>query len=183
MISRMRVPLGFVAAAIFVVFAHISSWQRASVGLLVAFLGLLLRGWAAGYLEKGKKLAQDGPYVIWRHPLYAGSFFLALGFCVAGTGSAHMIPDAILWVVFLLLFVWIYPLRIKDEEQKLETHFGDAWREFTSKNHRFFPRIPQKRRDDADGFLWARYIKNKEYKACMGFLLGVAVLVVKGLYF
>jgi protein-S-isoprenylcysteine O-methyltransferase Ste14 len=172
MISRMRVPLGFVAAAIFVVFAHISSWQRASVGLLVAFLGLLLRGWAAGYLEKGKKLAQDGPYVIWRHPLYAGSFFLALGFCVAGTGSAHMIPDAILWVVFLLLFVWIYPLRIKDEEQKLETHFGDAWREFTSKNHRFFPRIPQKRRDDADGFLWADTLRIRNIKLVWVFCWG-----------
>ncbi len=183
MISRLRVFLGFMAGVLFVIFSHVASWERAIVGIGVALVGLFLRGWAAGYLEKGKRLAQDGPYAIWRHPLYAGSFFLALGFCVAGTGSAHLFPDAVLWVVFLLLFVWIYPLRIKDEEQTLETHFGDAWREFTSKNHRFFPRIPQKRREDADGFVWARYTGNKEYNAMLGFLLGVAVLVVKGIYF
>jgi protein-S-isoprenylcysteine O-methyltransferase Ste14 len=158
----------------------VASWPRAGVGLAVALAGLLLRGWAAGYLEKGKRLAQDGPYAWVRHPLYAGSFLMALGFCVAGTGAGR-IPSAVLWGVFLFLFVWIYPRRIKQEEESLEKYFGDAWRAFTAGNRRFLPRCSPLRRDKPDAFLWARYLKNREYNAAVGWLAGAAVVIVKGI--
>ena len=180
MIARWRVFMGFVAGAAFLVFSHVAGTPRAVGGLGVAFLGLLLRGWAAGYLEKGKRLAQDGPYAWVRHPLYAGSFLMALGFCIAGTGVVPA-ASAILWAVFLLLFGWIYPQRIKGEEQFLEQHFGDAWRSFTARNKRFLPSLTPFRRADADHFQWARYMKNKEYNAAVGWAAGVAVVCVKGI--
>jgi protein-S-isoprenylcysteine O-methyltransferase Ste14 len=179
-IARWRVFMGFVAGGAFLLLSHVSSWPRASAGVLISLLGLLLRGWAAGYLEKGKRLAQDGPYAWVRHPLYAGSFLMAFGFCLAGTG---VVPRAsvILWSIFLFLFGWIYPRRIVTEELNLEKYFGDAWRSFTARNKRFLPRLRPTRRTDADHFLWARYLKNKEYNAAVGWAAGTAVVIAKGL--
>jgi protein-S-isoprenylcysteine O-methyltransferase Ste14 len=179
-IARWRVFMGFLAGVAFLFLSHVPGTPRAVAGLLVSFLGLLLRGWAAGYLEKGKRLAQDGPYAWVRHPLYSGSFLMAVGFCIAGTGVVP-VASVSLWVIFLFLFGWIYPQRIKGEEQSLEKYFGDAWRVFTARNHRFLPSAHPFRRVDADRFLWSRYLKNKEYNAAIGWSAGVAVIVVKGI--
>lgn len=179
MIARWRVFLGFVAGFLFILLAHPGGWVRTVLGLLVGLAGLALRGWAAGFLEKGKRLAQDGPYAVFRHPLYTGSFLAALGFMVAGTGSDRWIHAVFLWTVFLVLFGWIYPRRIVEEEATLAQHFGDAWRAFTGRNRRFLPTWPPFRRPDADRFDWARYKKNKEFNAAMGGLAGLAVIVVK----
>lgn len=173
--------MGFLAGVVFLLVSHVSSAPRAAFGVTVALVGLLLRGWAAGYLEKGKRLAQDGPYSWVRHPLYAGSFLMALGFCLAGTGVVP-VASGVLWGVFVLLFGFIYPSRIKTEEKALEGYFGDAWRTFTARNHRFLPSVRPFRRPDADVFQWARYRKNKEYNAAIGWAAGVVVLVVKGFF-
>lgn len=180
MIARWRVFLGFLAGLAFLLVSHVANWPRATAGLLIAFLGLMLRGWAAGYLEKGKRLAQDGPYSWVRHPLYAGSFLMALGFCLAGTGVV-LTASVILWAIFLFLFGWIYPKRIVEEEQTLEKYFGDAWRALTGRNRRFLPSLHPFRRENADRFQWSRYLKNKEYNAAVGWAAGTAVVLVKGL--
>jgi protein-S-isoprenylcysteine O-methyltransferase Ste14 len=179
-IARWRVFMGFLAGAAFLFLSHVSGTPRLMTGLAVSLAGLLLRGWAAGYLEKGKRLAQDGPYAWVRHPLYTGSFFMALGFCLAGTGVVFT-ASVILWAIFLLLFGWVYPQRIVVEEQTLEKYFGDAWRTFTRRNRRFLPNLSPFRRDNPDHFQWARYLKNKEYNAAIGWSAGVAVLAVKGI--
>lgn len=181
MISRFRVFLGFMAGLLFVLLSHVGTWPRAAFGLALAFAGLLLRGRAAGYLEKGKRLAQDGPYAWVRHPLYAGSFLMALGFTVAGTTGAWPVHGWILWAVFLFLFLWIYPRRIAEEEATLEKYFGDAWRSFTAGNHRFLPRWRPVRRDNPDRFDWARYRRNREHNAAVGWVAGFLVLLIKGL--
>lgn len=179
MMSRFRVFFGFLAGGLFVWMSHPAPAARLWAGLSAAFLGVLLRGWAAGYLEKGKKLAQDGPYAFLRHPLYDGSFLIALGLAVAGTNADYEIHAGILAGVFLLLFVGLYPLHIRREEAILEGIFGDSWRAFVARSHRFLPSFPPFRRPDADAFSWARYIKNREYQAALGFLAGVGVLLWK----
>ncbi len=179
MIGRWRVFFGFVAGFLFLFLSHAASWPRVWAGLALSFIGLLVRAWAAGYLEKGKRLAQDGPYSFIRHPLYAGSFLLALGFCVAGTGSFRTWHGAVLWVVFVVLFFGVYPKRIREEEATLEAHFGDPWREFVRLRKRFLPRLSPVRRDNPDTFVLARYIKNTEYNAFIGWLAGVAVILFK----
>ncbi|MBI4397321.1 MAG: isoprenylcysteine carboxylmethyltransferase family protein [Elusimicrobia bacterium] len=177
--GRWRVTMGFAAGLLYAWLAHVASWPRLAAGMGIAFLGLLLRGWAAGYLEKGKRLAQDGPYAVWRHPLYTGSFFLAVGFTVAGTGSGRFLHGAVIWTVFVLLFCWIYPRRIREEEASLEKYFGDAWRDFVRNNHRFLPKLSPSRRTEPDSFQWARYKKNREYNAFLGWLLGLGILSAK----
>jgi len=180
--GRWRVPLGFAAGALFAFLADVYSWPRFGVGVGLGFLGLLLRASAAGYLEKGKRLAQDGPYSWFRHPLYMGSILMALGFVLAGTGVQPARSIA-LWTAFVLLFGWVYPRRIREEENTLEQHFGDPWRAFVARNHRFLPTFKRVPRETPDHFLWARYSKNKEYQAAIGYAAGVGLLLVKGLMF
>ena len=177
--GRWRVPLGFAAGALYAVFAHAPGRLRMAAGLGIALSGLWLRAWAAGYLEKGRRLAQDGPYAFWRHPLYAGSFLLALGFSVAGTGPERPGSGLWVWMVFLLLFLGVYPRRIREEEESLERYFGDAWRSYHQRTHRFFPRFSPLRRENPDRFLWSRYRKNKEYNALLGWLVGAGVIFFK----
>ena len=85
---------------------------------------------------------------------------MALGFCIAGTGVVP-VASVILWAVFLFLFGWIYPQRIKGEEQSLEQYFGDAWRSFTARNQRFLPSLKPFRRADAEMYADKHTHKNR----------------------
>lgn len=179
MIGRWRVFMGFMAAGLYAFLARPASAALVVGGALLAVAGLALRAWAAGYLEKGRRLAQDGPYAWVRHPLYAGSFLLALGFCLAGTDPAVPGRAALLWGVFFFLFFWVYPRRIREEEATLQNTFGDAWRAFTARNRRFLPRLVPFRRAGPDVFLWSRYRKNREHNALLGGLFGAVLLLIK----
>ena len=179
MIGRFRVFFGFLAGLLFAWMCHPAPLPRLAAGLAVALAGLLLRGWSAGYLEKGRRLAQDGPYALLRHPLYAGSFLLGLGFVIAGTHRYYEIHAFVVAVAFLALFFGVYPRRIVEEEATLEKTFGDGWRAFTARNSRFLPSLHPFRRDDPDVFSWPLYRKNREYQAALGWLAGAAVLILK----
>ena len=49
------------------------SWTSLAVGIPVSMLGLAIRAWAAGHLEKNLALAESGPYAHVRNPLYIGT--------------------------------------------------------------------------------------------------------------
>src|ERR1700744_1186909 len=83
---RIRVPLGFVVAAVFVVFAA-PSWHTLAWSLLLVVPGVWLRGYAAGYVKKNAELTVTGPYAFTRNPLYLGSMGIAFGFAVAAGGG------------------------------------------------------------------------------------------------
>src|SRR3974390_1603273 len=82
---RIRVPLGFLAAALYM----FSLWQDAPRPAAVAWSlalvlpGLWLRGYASGYVKKNRELTVTGPYAYTRNPLYLGSMLIAAGFAVA----------------------------------------------------------------------------------------------------
>src|ERR1700753_3769049 len=83
LIRRVRVPLGFVFAAVFLWRARPSLLSLA-LSLILVIPGLWLRGYAAGYVKKNSELTQTGPYAYTRNPLYLGSMGIAFGFAVAG---------------------------------------------------------------------------------------------------
>ena len=87
-----------------------------AVGLPVSALGLLLRGWATGHVEKNIRLAESGPYAYVRNPLYLGTLLVAAGFAIA----SRRWPLAVL---FGIVFVFIYLPAIELEEQHLRTLF------------------------------------------------------------
>ena len=79
---RIRVPLGFVFAVVYVWLARPSRMSILTGGLLV-LPGLLLRGLASGHVKKNEQLTTSGPYAYTRNPLYLGSLLLAAGFSIA----------------------------------------------------------------------------------------------------
>jgi protein-S-isoprenylcysteine O-methyltransferase Ste14 len=171
---RVRVPLGFVVAAIFLVFAR-PSWHTLAWSLLLVVPGLWLRGYAAGYVKKNAELTRTGPYAYTRNPLYLGSMGIAAGFAV-GAGQ--------LWLGLLLvvMFLAIYVPTILSEEAFLRGAFP-SFDEYAQKVPRLLPRATAARFADADAgggrFSAERYQHHREYNASMGAVAIYAALVLR----
>jgi protein-S-isoprenylcysteine O-methyltransferase Ste14 len=169
-VARLRVPAGFLLVAAFL---YLASPDPASlaVGAPVAFAGLLLRAWAAGHLEKNRRLAVDGPYTHVRNPLYLGTLTVALGFVIAARRWE-------LGVIFAAVFGGVYLPVIELEEQ----HLRELFPEYSDYAQRVPALLPRWRRGSNGGrFSWRLYRVNQEYQAAVGFLAGLAVLVWKAL--
>lgn len=155
-----------------------------AAGGSLALAGLALRGWAAGVIRKEKELSTAGPYAHTRNPLYLGSFLLGLGVVAAG-GRWVFLP------LFLGFFVAVYGRTMKQEEELLESLFGDAYREYAHRVPLFLPRptawAPETASPDAPspaqgGFSLSRYRRNREYEAALGVAAGFAFLAAKMLW-
>jgi protein-S-isoprenylcysteine O-methyltransferase Ste14 len=102
-------------------------------GAALAMVGILFRLYASGYVMKNKELATTGPYALVRHPLYTGNILMLAGYCLA---NGQIWP----WVVGAA-FLWIwYPTAIEYEDRKLNMHFGESWREWSSRTPALVPR-------------------------------------------
>jgi protein-S-isoprenylcysteine O-methyltransferase Ste14 len=171
---RVRVPLGFVVAAVFLVFAH-PSWHTLAWSLLLVLPGLWLRGYAAGYVKKNAELTRTGPYAYTRNPLYLGSMGIAAGFAVAA-GQ--------LWLGLLLvvLFLAIYVPTILSEETFLRGAFP-FFDEYARRVPRLLPRLTAARFTDANAgggrFSAERYRHHREYNALMGAVAIYAALTLR----
>jgi len=142
-----------------------------SIGVPVAFGGLLLRAWAAGHLEKNRQLAVSGPYGYLRNPLYLGTLIVAFGFVVAARRWE-------LGVLFALVFGCIYLPVIELEEQHLRKLFP-SYEDYASRVPLLLPRL--RRPGNPRRFASRLYKVNQEYQAALGFLAGLAVLLWKAL--
>src|ERR1700728_2652242 len=129
---RVRVPLGFVVAAIFLVFAR-PSWHTLAWSLVLVVPGLCLRGYASGYVKKNAELTRTGPYAYTRNPLYLGSILIAFGFAVAAASW-------VILIVLAVLFAVIYLPTIRSEELYLREHFA-GFDEYAAKVPRLLPRL------------------------------------------
>jgi protein-S-isoprenylcysteine O-methyltransferase Ste14 len=177
---RIRVPLGFVAAAMYL----FELWRRAPQPAAVAWSlalvipGLWLRAYASGYVKKDRELTVTGPYAHTRNPLYLGSMLIAAGFAVA----------LMSWPVAVVLacgFALIYIPVIASEEQFLRSAF-DGFDDYCRQVPRLIPRLtagraarPQEDGRDAQqlepgskaGFSLKLYLKHREYNAAIGTVL------------
>ncbi len=169
---RWRVPLGYPVALACYWFARPTP-RWLAMGAAIAFVGVALRAAAAGHLRKGERVATSGPYAYTRNPLYLGSAWLAAGFLVA----SHS------WVAAAILaayFAGFYPVVMRREEQELRGRFGRAFEDYAARVPRFWPRLRPAATAEADAtrFSWALYRRNREYRAALGFLMGVALLAL-----
>ena len=139
------------------------------IGIPIAVLGLVLRGWAAGHLAKNEKLATGGPFAYVRNPLYAGTLVTALGIVVACRSIA-------LAIVFLVVFLLIYLPVIELEEQHLR-HLFPEFAAYAARIGRFVPR--RKWSGKSRPFSWSLYRKNQEYKAALGFAIALCWMAWK----
>ncbi len=168
LVARLRVPSGFLLVAAFAWLARPEPIALAA-GVSVSACGLLLRGWAAGHLEKNRQLARSGPYNWVRNPLYIGTLLVAAGLVV----SARRWELAI---VFGAVFLLIYLPVIELEEQHLRRLFPE-YAGYAAQVPKLLPRRPA--HPSTGRFRWAVYKKNQEYQALLGYLAGLAWLIWK----
>jgi protein-S-isoprenylcysteine O-methyltransferase Ste14 len=161
---RIRVPLGFVFAGVFLWLAR-PTWQTMLLSLLLVAPGVWLRAYAAGYVRKNAELTRTGPYAYTRNPLYLGSMMIAFGFAAAA-GS---------WVILIVLtalFAVIYVPTIQSEESYLREHFA-GFEEYAAKVPRLLPRLtaavfPGNENASGGRFSAVQWRHHREYNALMG---------------
>jgi len=177
---RIRVPLGFLTAAVFLIEVARRPSHPAAIAWSLALVvpGLALRAAASGTVNKNRELTVTGPYAYTRNPLYLGSALIAVGFAVA----------LMSWPVALLVvsgFSAIYAPVIASEERFLRATFA-RFDDYCRRVPRFIPRVTAARfPDEADsrsgsadgsraadgGFSFALYLKHREYNAALGAVL------------
>ncbi len=102
------------------------------IGIWFILAGMGIRFWAAGYIQKIRKLTTSGPYSFTRNPLYVGNFLMGLGFCV-------FVNNIILSLIYTALFIFFYAGTVKKEEILLEGLFGKDYVEYKQSVPAFIP--------------------------------------------
>ena len=171
---RIRVPLGFALAGIYIWLAR-PTWISIVVGLAAASPGIVLRALASGHVKKNAELTTTGPYRFTRNPLYLGSMVIGIGFGLASRSW---------WIALaiVLLFLAIYLPVIRSEEAYLRSQFPD-FEEFTRRVPRLFPRLWPAAAAGEGAFSMELYHKHREYNAILGAVGMMGILVLKVLFF
>jgi protein-S-isoprenylcysteine O-methyltransferase Ste14 len=172
-LQRLRVPLGFLFAIVFLVFARPTLWSIA-IGGGVALIGLGIRAWASGHIRKASVLAVSGPYAYTRNPLYVGSFILGLGFTMAA---------GVWWLalVFSALFVGIYLPVMRVEAEDMRRIFGEDFAEYEQNVPLLIPRFRVWKKTGIK-FDLQLYLKYREYRAAIGTFCALTFLAVKAYF-
>ena len=168
--QRIRVPLGFVFAVLFLVFAKPTPiWLL--VGVTIGLFGVAIRAWASGHIRKNQELTTTGPYAYTRNPLYIGSLIMGVGL---------MIASGVWWLVllFLILFLGIYLPVMNVESEELTEIFGEEYLEYSRRVPLFFPGFGFKP-DNGKKFEMSLYMRYREYRALVGYFSIALVLLAK----
>lgn len=167
---RIRVPLGFLFAVLYLWLAQPSS-RSMMLGTIWIVPGLLIRALASGHVRKNESLATSGPYAYTRNPLYLGSLLIGLGFAVAARSWG-------VGVALVVMFFAIYVPVIRDEEAFLRQTFPE-FEEYARRVPRMFPRLKRASGEDSAGFSVELYLKHREYNALLGAVGMMAVLILR----
>ena len=170
LVQRIRVPLGFLFAIVFLIFAT-PTWLTIAIGSVVVCVGVLIRAWASGHIRKAKTLAVSGPYGYTRNPLYLGSLILGLGFTVAA---------GVWWlaILFCILFLGIYLPVMRVEIGDMRRIFGAEFDEYERNVPLLIPRFTVWR-NTGEKFDFQLYSQYREYRAAIGAAVVVVILAIK----
>jgi protein-S-isoprenylcysteine O-methyltransferase Ste14 len=170
--KRIRVPLGFVFAVVYMWLAK-PTWSSIGLGGAIAAFGVWIRAMASGHVKKNEELTTTGLYAFSRNPLYLGSIVIALGFAVASLS---------VWVAAIIigLFVAIYVPVIRGEEIFLRSKFAN-YDDYARRVPRLVPSFTTKRNPGA-GFSSKLYMQHREYNAIIGTVAVLLALVAKILW-
>jgi protein-S-isoprenylcysteine O-methyltransferase Ste14 len=116
-------------------------------GVVVTLLGEALRMWGVHHIgvisrtrsDRLGPLIASGPFAILRNPLYVGNIALWVGFAL----TARLV-----WLapIILVLLGLEYHAIVRWEEQLLESRFGDAYRDYAARVHRWLPTFNRRER-------------------------------------
>lgn len=170
---RIRIPLGFAFAVLYLWLAR-PRWWSVAAGAAIAAAGLWLRAVAAGHVRKSAEITTSGPYAYTRNPLYLGSMIVAAGFALAARN---------LWVALILavLFATIYYPVIRWEEKYLNANFPE-FAAYSARVPRLFPKWSSKS-GPPNAFSRELYLKHREYNALIGTAVMLAALAIKLMWY
>ena len=167
-LARLRVALGFVIGALVFVLAR-PSQATVAVGMTLAACGEAIRFWAAGHLQKSREVTVSGPYRWTAHPLYLGSTIMGIGLAIA----CASVVVALLIGVYLATTV---TAAITSEEAYLRRMFGEQYDLY--RHGVALKRASGSRRR----FSLAQAMANREYRAVVGLVVAVLLLLLKARY-
>ena len=170
-LQRLRVPLGFLTAILFV-FGSRPTWRSLMIGLPIALCGVLIRAWASGHLRKNAELTVSGPYAHTRNPLYFGSFVMAIGCAVAG---GHLWLGLLLVGFFLLVYVPV----MEAEAAHMQSLFAQSYARWAASVPLFLPRLTPYASGTTRSFDPQQYLHHREYRAFFGLTIVLAFLFIK----
>ena len=111
------------------------------LGVLFCTVGYLLIFWsgltlgrqysAEVTIQKDHQLITTGPYHLIRHPRYLGILLVGFGY--------SLLFHSWLGLVFTATAKGLILFRIRDEEELMHKHFGNAWEEYCRQSWRLFP--------------------------------------------
>jgi protein-S-isoprenylcysteine O-methyltransferase Ste14 len=160
-LARLRVPLGFLCAVAAYWLARPTP-RSIWMGMSIAALGEVLRLWAAGHIEKGREVTRSGPYQFIAHPLYLGSAIMGGGFIVAARS----------WLAATVVVAYLgatLTAAMRTEEATLDARFEGEYAAYRAGVGARRPRP----------FSVARVMANREYRAVLGWLAAVGLLVLR----
>lgn len=171
--GSVRIAAAWLLAVPFLVFSRPTP-ALLLIGGAVAAVGLAIRGWAAGTVEKDRDLTTSGPYGHTRNPMYLGSFFIGVGLALTG-------GDWIWPVAFLVVFAAVYVPTMARERRDLSERFGASYVEYAEAVPGFVPRVRQvgDGRASVGSFEWSRYRRHREWEALLGVAAVMAVMAAK----
>jgi protein-S-isoprenylcysteine O-methyltransferase Ste14 len=171
--TKWRVRTGYLVAVAVLLLAHPTP-RSLLLGGLVGMVGLVFRGYAAGFLHKQEQLTTSGPYDHTRNPLYFGSALLTLAAAIA----THSLAASLLLLGYFAVF---YSVVMRREEEELRQRHGATFEAYARTVPLFFPRLGPLSAASGGSharFSWLQYKRNHEWQAAIGFLFLIAVLVL-----
>lgn len=174
---RIRVPLGFAFAALYVWLAR-PTFGSIVIGGAIAAVGVVIRALASGHVKKNAELTMTGPYAYSRNPLYVGSIVIGAGFAVAALNWWTVVGLAV-------LFLAIYIPVIRSEEAFLRSTFAN-FDDYCRRVPRFVgfvhgTEVPGGNQEGhvPGAFSRTLYLQHREYNAALGTLAMLMVLAAK----
>ena len=154
-------------------------------GVVLVILGIVLRGWGAGHLVKNERLTISGPYAHLRHPLYAGTLLVAVGFGLIAGGPFSLVLLALLLPWFFLIY---FPRKERIESLRLQDRYGSGYLTYRDSVRALVPAIrawrptPDSNSSEGPTRTWSRrrYIENNELGSLIALLAGLLIFGLRG---
>lgn len=166
-IGKYRLIYGYIMCAVGLALAKQEIFLP---GVAVALVGIVLRIWSAGYIEKNDRLATSGPYSLCRNPLYLGSFTF-------GMGSAIAIRVWWLLPIYILGFALFYVPTVLSEQKFLRGKFGEEFADYCRKVPAF---LPYKYSHGSGTFSFKKAMGNREHLHATVHIVFIALLAIIG---
>lgn len=136
-----------------------------SLGCLIVVLGLMLRIWSFGHLEKNQEMITSGPFAYTRNPAYLGSSLVFSGLVLAAGNALTPVGIAI-WAcgaVGIGLFFTLYlPRKYRKEYSRLAQLFPGEYQRHAHHVPDFVPRLTPWQSGSERRFSWALVLLNHE---------------------